>query len=58
MAWDVGNGENVLIGRDPWLGSTQQHLLPIDVIEALGHIGITTLNLLVVPRPDESWTQI
>ena len=22
LAWDVGNGESVLIGRDPWLGST------------------------------------
>ena len=36
LAWDVGNGEKVLIGRDPWLGSTHQHILPNDVVEALG----------------------
>ena len=57
LAWDVGNGESVLIGRDPWLGSTHQYLLPLDVIEALGHVGITTLNHLVVPRPAEPWIQ-
>ena len=58
LAWDVGNGESVLIGRDPWLGYTHQHLLPLDVIEALGHAGITTLNHLAVPRPAEPWIQI
>ena len=57
LVWDVGNGESVLIGRDPWPGSTQQHLLPIDVIEVLVHRGITTLNHLADPRPAEPWTQ-
>ena len=57
LAWDVGNGESVLIGRDPWLGCTQQHLLPLHVIEALSHVGITTLNHLAVPRPAEPWIQ-
>ena len=23
LAWDVGNGENFLIGKDPWMGSSQ-----------------------------------
>ena len=23
LAWDIGNGKNVLIGRDPWVGCTQ-----------------------------------
>ena len=57
LAWDVGNGESVLIGRDPWLGSTHQHLLPLDVIEELGLIGIT-INQLVVPSPAEPWIQL
>ena len=57
LAWDVGNGESVLIGRDPWLGSTQQHLLPNDIIVELGHRGITTLNQLADPRPAEPWVQ-
>ena len=57
IAWDVGNGESVLIGKDPWLGSTNQHLLPDDIIEELGHRGITTLNHLADPRPAEPWVQ-
>ena len=57
LAWDVGNGEKVLIGRDPWLGCTHQHILPIDVVEDLEHLGLTTLNQLAVPRPDEPWNQ-
>ena len=44
LAWDVGTRENFLIGRDPWMGSLQQHLIPPNVIEELGHVGITSLN--------------
>ena len=58
LAWDVGNGENFLISRDPWMGSSQQHLIPPDVIEELGHVGITSLNQLAIPRPDEPWSQL
>ena len=57
LAWDVGNGEKVLIGRDSWLGSTHQHILPNDVVEALGRNGFTTLNHLADPRPAEPWNQ-
>ena len=57
LAWDVGNGESVLIGKDPWLGSTNQHLLPDDIIEDLRHRGISTLNHLADPRPDAPWAQ-
>ena len=57
LAWDVGNGESVLIGRDPWMGSIQQHLLPPDVIVPLGQQGVVTLNHLAVPRVNEPWTQ-
>ena len=57
LAWDVGNGESVLIGRDPWMGSTQQHLLPPNVIVLLGQQGVVTLNHLADPRANEPWTQ-
>ena len=57
LAWDVGNGESLLIGRDPWMGSNLQHRLPNDVIDALGQRGITSLNHLAVPRLDEQWRQ-
>ena len=55
LAWDIGNGEQVLIGRDPWVGSFHQHVLPDDVVEALRHNGFTTLNQLADPRPAEPW---
>lgn len=58
LAWDVGNGESVMIGRDPWMGSFQQHLLPPDVIDQLGLQGVIMLNQLAVPRINEPWIQI
>ena len=58
LAWDVGNGESVMIGRDPWMGSFQQHLLPPDVIDQLGLQGVISLNQLAVPRINEPWIQI
>ena len=58
LAWDVGNGESVLIGRDPWMGNFQQHLLPPDVIELLGLQGLVTINPLAVPRLNEPWNQL
>jgi len=40
LVWNVGNGHNLKIGVDPWLGSGQHHLLPIHIIEQLGQRGI------------------
>ena len=58
LAWDVGNGESVLIGRDPWMGSIQQHLLPPDVIDQLGLQGVFMLNHLAVPGNNVPWIQV
>ena len=57
LAWNVGNGEKLLVGRDPWLGCTQEHILPGYVIEALRRRGIYTLNHLAAPRPEGIWIQ-
>ena len=57
LTWDVGSGENVQIGRDPWMGSEQYHILPAAVINALALRGISTLNQLDDQRPEEPWTQ-
>jgi len=57
LAWNVGNGQKLLIGRDPWMGCTQNHTLPDDVIEALRRRGIVSLCQLAVPRPDGVWHQ-
>ena len=57
LTWDVGNGENVQIGRDPWLGSEHHHVLPVEVINALALRGISTLNQLADQRPEDPWIQ-
>ena len=57
LTWDVGNGETVQVGRDPWLGSEQHHVLPDEVTNALALRGITTLNQLADQRPEDPWIQ-
>jgi len=57
LAWNVGNGHRLLIGRDPWVGCTLEHVLPGFVIDALRRRGIVTLNQLAVPRQEGVWFQ-
>jgi hypothetical protein len=57
LVWNVGNGQNLKVGKDPWLGSAQQHLLPNHLIELLGHRGIHTLSHLAEPLNGEPWFQ-
>ena len=55
LSWDVGNGEKVLVGKDPWLGSEQLHVFPEEVINSLALRGISTLNQLADERPVDPW---
>jgi len=57
LAWNVGNGHKLLVGRDPWMGCTLDYVLPGFVIEALRRVGIVSLNQLVVPRQEGMWFQ-
>ena len=57
LTWDVGNGEKLQVGRDPWMGSEQQHVLTENVINALALRSILTLNQLVEERPEDPWIQ-
>ena len=57
LTWDVGNGEKLQVGRDPWMGSEQQHVIPMEVINALALRGISTLNQLAEERPEDPWIQ-
>ena len=57
LSWDVGNGEKVLVGKDPWLGSEQMHVLPEEVINTLALRGISTLDQLADERPVDPWIQ-
>jgi len=57
LAWAVGNGEKFQVGKDPWMGSALQHILPAHVIRALRQRGIKYLNQLSVHRAEDPWTQ-
>ena len=57
LSWDVGNGEKLQVGRNPWVGSEQQHFLPVEVINTLALRGILTLSQLANERPADPWIQ-
>jgi len=57
LAWNVGNGLRLLVGRDPWVGCNIDHVLPGYVIEALRRRGIVSLSQLAVPRQEGVWLQ-
>jgi len=44
LIWKVGIGSKVFIGRDPWIGSSNQHLLLENIILVLNHQGFYYLN--------------
>ena len=57
LSWDVGNGEKLQVGRDPWVGSEHQHFLPVEVINTLALRGIHNLSQLADERPADPWIQ-
>jgi len=57
LAWAVGNGEKLKIGKDPWIGSELHHVLPGHVIHSLRQRGIVYLSQLSDPRPEDPWIQ-
>ena len=43
MAWHVGNGQNILVGIDPIIGTHSLSELPLGLREYLEDLGITAL---------------
>lgn len=44
LSWQVGNGENIRIGRDPWVGCNENYDIPPGLIRYLESKGILYLN--------------
>lgn len=54
LAWKVGNGRELIIGLDPWLGFENGHILPWNLRELLAQHNIHDLFQVV----DEDTTSI
>eukprot|EP00253_Pinus_taeda_P025789 PITA_25789 len=57
LAWSVGNGTQIELGRDPWIGCTESFSLSQGLGSALKDRGLYTLNQVVDPRVSTIWSQ-
>jgi len=44
LAWKIGNGNNVKIGKDPWVGCNENYALPTGLVHHLENKGILFLS--------------
>eukprot|EP00253_Pinus_taeda_P007705 PITA_07705 len=57
LAWRVGNGESVRIGRDPWVGCSEGFALSPDLLTHLDEKGIKSLNQIANMNQSSIWGQ-
>jgi hypothetical protein len=57
LAWLVGTGQSLRIGRDPWAGCTREHLLPADFCTKLDRGGYYYLAQVAEPLHTTLWHQ-
>jgi hypothetical protein len=57
LAWNIGNGQALRVGEDPWFGSARRHILSGELITSLQDIVITYLSQLVVQDRIHPWNQ-
>lgn len=44
LAWDIGKGDRFCIGRDPWPGSGEEHILPPTLVDRLEQSNVLFLS--------------
>ena len=49
LIWNVGNGVNVRIGMDPWVGCKWRHTLPSSLVDNLHNVGLFALSDIGCP---------
>eukprot|EP00253_Pinus_taeda_P022219 PITA_22219 len=57
LAWKVGDGKNVRIGRDPWVGCNQSFALSPGLLRHLDNKGFYTLNQVEKVGQSTLWGQ-
>ena len=57
LAWNVGDGSRVRLGRDPWVGCTARFTLSHDLLAFLNDRGFLNLNQVADHRITSIWRQ-
>lgn len=57
LAWKIGNGVRVKIGKDPWVGCNDNFALPPDLIQHLDRRGLRFLSQVEKPGHSSIWGQ-
>jgi hypothetical protein len=53
LIWKVGNGVDIIIGKDPWIEFQGKHILPKPIIQDLNNAGF--FHLQQITRRDMFW---
>ena len=49
LVWKIGNGADVRLEMDPWVGCKWRHLLPFPLVEKLHYLGVFSLKYIGAP---------